>query len=279
MPSVVLPEPDSPTMPSVSPRRSGQRRVAAPHRSGGCGTSRAGSSKLTRTSLGLDQHAARRRRSAAPARRGRLASSALRVGVLRRGEHLLGRPGLDQAAALHHADPVREAAHQVEVVGDEEQRHAHLGLQRVEQGQDLRLDGHVEGGGRLVGDQRAWAGRRAPSRSSPAAAGRPRAGAARRRPAAPARGCRCLREQLDRPRARRAAAAGSSAGSSTSPICAPTVCSGFSAVIGSWKIIAISPPRTAAHLALGRPQQVAAGEADRAAASRRRRPGRAPTAR
>src|SRR5215472_8376 len=32
---------------------------------------------------------------------------------------------------------------------------------------------------------------------------------------------------------------------STSTICAPTVCSGLSAVIGSWKIIAILPPRIA----------------------------------
>ena len=50
----------------------------------------------------------------------------LRVAVLRRSEHRRGRPGLDQLAALHDADAVREAAHQVEVVGDEEERHPHL---------------------------------------------------------------------------------------------------------------------------------------------------------
>jgi hypothetical protein len=50
---------------------------------------------------------------------------------------------------------VRETTHQVEVVGDEEERHAHLRLQLVEQGEDLRLDRHVEGSRRLVGDEQA----------------------------------------------------------------------------------------------------------------------------
>jgi hypothetical protein len=38
-------------------------------------------------------------------------------------------------------------------VGDEQQRHAHLGLQFVQQGQDLRLDRDVQRRGRLVADQ------------------------------------------------------------------------------------------------------------------------------
>ena len=46
-------------------------------------------------------------------------------------------------------------------------------------------------------------------------------------------------------RARASARPRSACSASTSPIWAPTVCSGLSAVIGSWKIIAISPPRTA----------------------------------
>ena len=46
-----------------------------------------------------------------------------------------------------------EATHQVQVVGDEQDRHARFALQLVEQRQDLRLDRHVERGGRLVGDQ------------------------------------------------------------------------------------------------------------------------------
>jgi hypothetical protein len=38
-------------------------------------------------------------------------------------------------------------------MGDEEQRHAHLGLQLVEKVEDLGLDRHVQRGGRLVADQ------------------------------------------------------------------------------------------------------------------------------
>ena len=53
-------------------------------------------------------------------------------------------------------------------------------LQSLEQVQDLGLDRDVERGGRLVGDQQARGRRRAPWRSSPAAACRPRAGAGTR---------------------------------------------------------------------------------------------------
>jgi hypothetical protein len=53
--------------------------------------------------------------------------------VLGLAKDLGRRPDLDQAAALHHPDAVGEAAHQVQVMGDEQQRHAHLGLQLVEQ--------------------------------------------------------------------------------------------------------------------------------------------------
>ena len=77
----------------------------------------------------------------------------LRVRVLRVREDLGRCAHLDELAAFHHADTMREAAHQVEVVRDEEQRHAHLGLQLIEQRQDLRLDGDVQRRGRLVADQ------------------------------------------------------------------------------------------------------------------------------
>ena len=49
--------------------------------------------------------------------------------------------------------------------------------QPLEQLEDLRLHDHVERGRRLVGDHQRRAGRRAPARSSPAGAGRRRAGA------------------------------------------------------------------------------------------------------
>ena len=73
--------------------------------------------------------------------------------MLRALEHVVHRPGLDDLAVLHHADPVGDLAHDAEIVGDEQHRHAEAGLQVLQQRQDLRLHGDVERGGRLVGDQ------------------------------------------------------------------------------------------------------------------------------
>ena len=60
---------------------------------------------------------------------------------------------LDDLAVLHHADPVGDLAHDAEVVGDEQKRHAEPLLQVLQQREDLRLHGDVERRGRLVGDQ------------------------------------------------------------------------------------------------------------------------------
>ena len=78
---------------------------------------------------------------------------ALGVGVLRRGEHRLGRARLDDLALVHDADPVGHLADDAEIVGDQQQRHAEAALQALQQLQDLGLDGDVERRGRLVGDQ------------------------------------------------------------------------------------------------------------------------------
>ena len=75
------------------------------------------------------------------------------VFVLRIGEDLRRRSRLDDLAVRHDADAVGDLAHDAEVMGDEEHRHALAGLQIGEQLQDLRLDGDVERGRRLVGDQ------------------------------------------------------------------------------------------------------------------------------
>ncbi len=69
------------------------------------------------------------------------------------GEDLLGRPLLDDVAAGHHAHAVGKTPHDAEVMGDEQHRHAGLLLQFLEQAEDLRLHGHVERRGRLVGDE------------------------------------------------------------------------------------------------------------------------------
>ena len=103
--------------------------------------------------VGLDDG---RRRRRAPGRGGRSARRRAACGC--RGaagaaKIARGRAGLDDLAVLHHRDPVGDAAHDAEVVGDEQHPHA-LGLLHVgEQRQDLGLDRHVERGGGLVGDQ------------------------------------------------------------------------------------------------------------------------------
>ena len=68
-------------------------------------------------------------------------------------ENVVPAAALDDLAFRHHADPVGHLAHDGEVVGDEQQRHAALGLEAFQQVEDLGLDRHIERGGRLVGDQ------------------------------------------------------------------------------------------------------------------------------
>jgi hypothetical protein len=76
-----------------------------------------------------------------------------RVGVARLREDLFRRTGLDLVAAVHHEHAVGHFGHHAHVVRDEEHAHLHLGLQLADELEDLRLDGHVERGRRLVGDQ------------------------------------------------------------------------------------------------------------------------------
>ena len=73
--------------------------------------------------------------------------------MFRRGEDLLDRSLLDDLAAVHDADHVGDAAHDAEIVGDEQQAHAEPGADFRQQGQDLRLHGDIERRGRLVRDQ------------------------------------------------------------------------------------------------------------------------------
>ena len=73
--------------------------------------------------------------------------------MLGRGEDPLDRALLDDLAALHDADPVGDLAHDAEIVGDEQHRHAETRLHVLEQIEDLRLHGDVKRGRRFVGDQ------------------------------------------------------------------------------------------------------------------------------
>ena len=76
----------------------------------------------------------------------------LRVGMQRLLEELGGRRLLDDLAEVHDDDAPAHVADDAEVVRDEEIGQVELLLQLDEQVEHLRLDGDVEGGHRLVGD-------------------------------------------------------------------------------------------------------------------------------
>ena len=231
-PSVDLPQPDSPTMPSVSPRRTSSEtpstawttsrmpRRTEVDRTGKCLTrstassstgvspvdahalSRSGSplreaARSAGRTAGSRWHASRRpgadafeqlrpgraeleavraaRREAAARRRGERrgrrpgnrrepadarpvdardrAEQAPGVGVLGVAEDRGLRPLLDDAARVHHDDPLGEVGDDAHVVGDDQDRGAELALEALHQLEDLRLDRDVERRRRLVGDQ------------------------------------------------------------------------------------------------------------------------------
>ena len=76
-----------------------------------------------------------------------------RLGGPRPVENLLHSAELDDAARLHHSHLCGDAAHQGEIVGDEEHGKTALALQLSQKLDDHRLDRDVERGGHLVADQ------------------------------------------------------------------------------------------------------------------------------
>ena len=68
------------------------------------------------------------------------------------GENRLGSPILHDLSLPHHGHMVRKPAHDAQIVGNEDDRHAQPSLQIRQQFQDLCLDGHVERGGGFIGD-------------------------------------------------------------------------------------------------------------------------------
>src|SRR5690606_6908515 len=77
----------------------------------------------------------------------------LGVGVAGGGQDLVGRPGLDDPAQVHHQDIVREVPDRGHVVGDQQDRQPCLLLQGDEQVEDLRSRREVQRRGRLVRDE------------------------------------------------------------------------------------------------------------------------------
>ena len=70
-------------------------------------------------------------------------------------EQIEDRGVLDDAAGVHDADHVRVLGDDTEVVGDQHDGHIPRGLELGEKLEDLSLDGHVEGGRGLIGEQQA----------------------------------------------------------------------------------------------------------------------------
>ena len=152
-PSVVLPEPLSPTTPTVWPARI---VVEMPSTALIQPVVRRNSARLDRKP---DPHVV------APHHFGRAGRRAMRTALRLGGQQLagIGMLGgvedagggalLDDLALGHDADPVRHLADDAEVMGDQQHRHAETLLQVLQQLEDLRLDRDVQRRGRLVRDQ------------------------------------------------------------------------------------------------------------------------------
>ena len=91
-------------------------------------------------------------RAPAPRSAARRAAPACTGAAARRRSPRPARPRTSWPAYIT-ADPVAQLRDDAQVVGDEQDRRAARVAQVAQQGQDLRLDGDVERGGRLVGDE------------------------------------------------------------------------------------------------------------------------------
>jgi hypothetical protein len=239
---VVLPDPLSPTMPRVSPARTD--RLASL-------TAFTWPTVLRRKPFWIGNQTRRfsvRTTSGAPSGDGGRTAllfggqQLLGIGMLRIGEDF-GRGALfDDLAALHDADPVGDAAHDAKVMGDEQEAEALGALEVGQKIKNLRLDGDVQRGGGFVRDQKLRpVGQRHrdhhPLALPPGKLVRIGTKAAFRLADAD------LGQQFHDP------GAGRSPGQALvqarlSAICFSMVCSGFSDVIGSWKMKLMSLPRT-----------------------------------
>ena len=219
--------------------RVGPHRAARPERAPG------GQARSARVARPAPSRARGRRRRRGRGEVGQRAQQAPRVGVRRvaRGRRRTGAV-LHAPAAVHDQHPVGDPGDHAEVVGDPDDAGAALGLQPLDQVEDLRLHGDVERRRRLVGDQQRRASCTARSRSSPAARMPPESSCGNRssvrrrdRPAPP-------RRAGPRPGAGRRAIGTSPCARMPSTICRPTLSTGLSEVIGSWKTMPAPGPRT-----------------------------------
>ena len=78
---------------------------------------------------------------------------------MRLGKERGGRRLFDDLPGIHQGHPVGHVGHHAQVVGDQQQAQLALLLQGLEQVQHLLLDGHVQRGGWLIGNQVTGLGR------------------------------------------------------------------------------------------------------------------------
>lgn len=76
-----------------------------------------------------------------------------RIGMLGVVEDLVDGTDLHDLSGIHDGDPVGHVGDDAQVMGDEDDGHVALLLEPVDQLEDLRLDGDVQGRGRLVADE------------------------------------------------------------------------------------------------------------------------------
>ena len=161
----------------------------------------------------------------------------------RAGEDGLGRPGFDDLPGIHHGHPVAECGDHAEIMGDQQNGGPELRVQLLQEMKDLSLDGDVEGGRRLVGDDQGGLVAEADGQHDALAhAAGELMGVALKR--AFRRGHAHAPEQADG-----ALMGGPAAELAMGPACPrrsawPIRLTGLSEVIGSWKTMPIALPRS-----------------------------------
>ena len=78
------------------------------------------------------------------------------LGIL---QHLIPGAAFHNFPCVHHDNSVRQAGDNAQIVGDQQNGHSGLLLQIPELFQNLSLNGHIQRGGGLIGNQQPWIGR------------------------------------------------------------------------------------------------------------------------
>ena len=148
----------------------------------------------------------------------------------------VGRRHLDDLPEVHDDDPIRDVPDDREIVGDEQVRETELGLQLLEQIDDLRLDRDVQRRDRLVADEELGVQGQRPGEADPLAlpAGELVGVAVGGIAGKPDDAEQLLHAAIDL-----ASCFATSWVRSGSPTIRPIECRGFSDAYGSWKTICI----------------------------------------